>query len=103
MRGLKQGDPISPYIFILCMELLSSLINKKCEDGDWDKVKASRNGPGFSHMYFADDLLLFAKANQGNCEAIQMSWRNSTFYQVRKSAKRSPKSSSRQMFLRKLV
>ena len=70
MRGLKQGDPISPYIFILCMELLSSLINKKCEDGDWDKVKASRNGPGFSHMYFADDLLLFAKANQGNCEAI---------------------------------
>lgn len=70
MRGLKQGDPISPYIFILCMELLSSLINKKCKDENWDKVKASRNGPGFSHMYFADDLLLFAKSNQGNCEAI---------------------------------
>ena len=51
-RGLRQGDPIFPYIFILCMELVSSLINKKCEDGDWDKVKASRNGLGFSYMFF---------------------------------------------------
>ena len=69
-RGLRKGDPISPYIFILCMELLSALINKKCADRDWDKVKASRNGLGFSHMFFADDLLLFAKANLENCETI---------------------------------
>lgn len=60
--GLRQGDLISLCIFILCMEFLNSLINKKCEDGDWCKVKASRNGSGFSHMFFADDLLLFAKA-----------------------------------------
>lgn len=52
------------------MEFLSSLINKKCEDGEWGKVKASRNGLGFSHIFFADDLLLFAKATQENCEAI---------------------------------
>ena len=52
------------------MELSGSLINKKCEDGDSNKVKASRNGPGFSHMFFADDLLLFAKSNQKNCETI---------------------------------
>lgn len=52
------------------MEFLSSLINRKCEDGDWGKVKASRNGSGFSHIFFADDLLLFAKATQENWEAI---------------------------------
>ena len=69
-RGLRQGNPISPYIFILCMEFLSSLINKKCEEGKWIKVKASRGGPGFSHSFFADDLLLYAKADRGNCEAI---------------------------------
>ena len=69
-KGLRQGDPISTYIFILFMEFLSSLINRKCEDGDWGKVKASRNEPVFSHIFFADDLFLFAKATQENWEAI---------------------------------
>ena len=70
-RGIRQGDPISPYIFILCMEFLGALINMKCTDRQWDKVKALKNGPGFSHMFFADDLLLFAKANTQNCNAIE--------------------------------
>ena len=52
------------------MEFLSSLINKKCEVGKWVKVKASRGGPGFSHSFFADDFLFYAKADWGNCEAI---------------------------------
>ena len=49
--GLRQGDPISPYIFILCMEFLSTLINLKCEEGSWKKIKASRSGTGFSHFF----------------------------------------------------
>ena len=50
--SLRQGDPISPYIFILCMEFLSTLINLKCEEGSWKKIKTSRSGPGFSHVFF---------------------------------------------------
>ena len=69
-RGLRQGDPISPYIFIICMEFLNTLINRKCEEGSWKKIKASRSGPGFSHTFFADDLLLFAKTDESNIEAI---------------------------------
>ncbi|GLT46105.1 hypothetical protein SLA2020_198880 [Shorea laevis] len=61
-RGIRQGDPISPYIFILCMEYLSFLIEQKCNLGEWKPLKASRNGPFFSHILFADDVLLFGKA-----------------------------------------
>lgn len=48
------------------MEFLGGLINKKCEGKQWDKFKAFKDGPGFLHMFFADDLLLFAKANDKN-------------------------------------
>lgn len=41
-----------------------------CEDKRWDKVRASRSGLSFSYVFFADDLMLFAKANYKNYEAI---------------------------------
>ncbi|KAK7856937.1 hypothetical protein CFP56_020980 [Quercus suber] len=52
------------------MEFLGAQITKTCEDKRWDKVKASKNHPSFSHVFYADDLMLFAKANAKNCEAI---------------------------------
>ena len=70
-RGIRQGDPLSPYIFILCMDFLGQLIQEKCEAKVWSPVKASRSGPSFSHLFFADDLMLFAKANAENCMAIR--------------------------------
>lgn len=33
-RGLQQGDPMSPYLFVLCMERLSAMISQKVESGD---------------------------------------------------------------------
>ena len=69
-RGIRQGDPLSPYMFILCMDYLGQLIQEKCEAKLWQPVKASQGGPTFSHMFFADDLVLFAKANATNCIAI---------------------------------
>lgn len=70
-RGIRQGDPLFPYIFILCMEFLGQLIQEKCEAKVWCLVKASRSGPPFSHLFFADDLMLFTKANAENCIAIR--------------------------------
>lgn len=67
--GQRQGDPISSYLFILYMEYLRYLI-KKCMEGIWKPLKASCENIGISHLFFADDLILFSKVDEDSCEAI---------------------------------
>ena len=55
----------------MCMDYLGQLIQERCEDKFWILVKASRRGSAFSHLFFADDLVLFAKANMENCLVIK--------------------------------
>ncbi|XP_059436330.1 uncharacterized protein LOC132169290 [Corylus avellana] len=62
-RGIRQGDPLSPYLFLLCAEALSSMLNKPESKGVITGVPTSKNGPRINHLFFADDSLLFCKAN----------------------------------------
>lgn len=69
-RGIRQGDPMSPYLFILCMERLSRFIQDSVDHKCWVSIRISRSGPKLSHLFFADDLTLFAKADSNNCQII---------------------------------
>lgn len=70
-RGIRRGDPFSPYLFILCIEVWGAFISEKCEAKLWDPILASRGEVTFSHLFFADDLVLFAKADIKNCRVVR--------------------------------
>ncbi|KAL5772200.1 hypothetical protein ACOSQ2_012124 [Xanthoceras sorbifolium] len=60
--GIRQGDPISPYLFVLCMEKLSHIISDYVSKGLWKPIMVTRGGPLISHLFFVDDLILFGHA-----------------------------------------
>ena len=47
------------------------MINDKCVRKLWDPISTSKFGILFSHLFYVDDIILFAKANRKNCIAIQ--------------------------------
>jgi hypothetical protein len=51
-RGIRQGGPLSPYLFLLCAEALSSLINQAERAGTITGVPTSKRGPRLTHIFF---------------------------------------------------
>ncbi|KAM6558351.1 hypothetical protein CsatA_027590 [Cannabis sativa] len=69
-RGLRQGDPISPFLFLLCQEVLSKIICKAEERGAIHGIKIAHSAPPVSHLMFADDTILFARANEKEAKKL---------------------------------
>jgi len=70
-RGIHQGDPLSPYLFLLCAEGLSSLIKATVNSGNMEGIAICRGSPKFSHLFFANDSLIFCKASLKECASLQ--------------------------------
>ncbi|KAK6121388.1 hypothetical protein DH2020_044870 [Rehmannia glutinosa] len=69
-RGLRQGCPLSPYLFLICIEGLSAWIRSHENSQSIHGISFARGAPKISHLLFADDSIIFSKASQGDAISI---------------------------------
>ena len=71
-RGLRQGDPFSPFLFVLTSEVLSKLIEREATSNKINGYKLARDLAPITHLQFADDLFIFVQANEENMNQIKV-------------------------------
>jgi hypothetical protein len=70
-RGLRQGDPLSPYLFLLCAEGFSALLEKAELEGELKGIKICHGAPSVSHLLLPDDSLILCRADGNGAQRLQ--------------------------------
>jgi hypothetical protein len=70
-RGIRQGDPLSPYLFLFVAGGLSCFIRKEIENNSVREQHICWRAPGIPHVLFADDILLFFEAIVGQAKNLK--------------------------------
>lgn len=66
-RRIRQGDPLSPFLFILCVEALIHMMNKAEKDGNIAGMSLDKKCPSIQHLLFTDDNLFLCRATLKEC------------------------------------
>ncbi|XP_016743147.1 uncharacterized protein [Gossypium hirsutum] len=69
-RGLRQGDPLSPYLFLFCMDVFSRMLLKAQEKNNIKGICTSKDGPRMNHLFFVDNALLFVRNQHSEVETF---------------------------------
>nr|GEX14201.1 hypothetical protein [Tanacetum cinerariifolium] len=72
-RGLRQGDPISPYLFTLVIEVFNVIMSKNINESKDYGFHFGCKELQLSHLCFADDLLVLCKGNRDSLEVVKKS------------------------------
>lgn len=72
-RGLRQGDQLSPFLFLLCVEGMSHSLNVAANSRDINGCCISNLAPAITHLLFASDSFLFFKANRRKLNILRIS------------------------------
>jgi len=70
-RGIRQGDPLSPYLFLFCAEGLNGILKQAAYAREIQGFSIFGRGPKLTHFFFVDDCLLFCRLTLEECEKIQ--------------------------------
>ncbi|XP_042956358.1 uncharacterized protein LOC122292186 [Carya illinoinensis] len=69
-RGLRQGDPLSPYLFIIMQEVLSRLLKVSFGNGKIGHFSQARGTPLISHLMYADDIVIFSNGGKNSMRSL---------------------------------
>ncbi|GKV19346.1 hypothetical protein SLEP1_g29624 [Rubroshorea leprosula] len=65
-KGLRQGDPLSPFLFLMIMEGLNGLVKKAETEGLLQGIEIGKRGLTVSLLQFADDTIILGRAASEN-------------------------------------
>lgn len=70
-RGLRQGDPISPFLFVIAMEVLTGMVKQASSIGLFRGLPCTALGPTLNHLIYADDVVFMGEWSRANLENLK--------------------------------